>query len=166
MCNILSISNMREVEGLFEIFPNLTIGAPLSFFPLPSFLFFPAPHPPPFFSLFPPREKRERESQRVRERPPGDHFAQKSRFRERSLNLAPSPDWLVNSLSISLSFRVFVFLGFRWKPVELHQIDCTMPLLFLKCLFVDFMFQFVTKFPIYGIPRNRFEFWYRSLELT
>ena len=165
MCNILSISNMWKVKDLIYKFPTLTLGPPLSFFPPPPFFFFPAPFPFPFPCV---RQER-RENERVREREshrPGDHFAQKSRFRERSLNLAPSPDWLVNPLSISLSFRVFVFLGFRWKPVELHQIDCTMPLLFLKCLFVDFVFQFVTKFPIYGLPRNRFEFWYRSLELT
>jgi hypothetical protein len=85
---------------------------------------------------------------------------------KRNSDLALSSTPLVNPSSLPFAFHEFVFLGFRWKPVELHQIDCTMPLLFLKCLFVDFMFQLVTKFPIYGIPRNRFEFWYRSLELT
>ena len=102
----------------------------------------------PHLSSFPCFRQERRENERVREREshcPGTRFARDLRFGERTLDLAPSPDWLVNPLSISLSFRVFVFLGFRWKPVELHQIDCTMSLLFLKCLFVDFVFQFATK---------------------
>ena len=165
MCNILSISNMRKVKGLIRKFPKLKLGPSCHSLLFLSLFLFPCT-PPPSFPCF--RQER-RENERVREREshrPGNRFARDLRFGKRNSNLAPSPDWLVNPLSISLSFRVFVFLGFRWKPVELHQIDCTMPLLFLKCLFVDFVFQFVTKFPIYGLPRNRFEFWYRSLELT
>ena len=122
--------------------------------PLFSLFSFSFLHPIPLLS-FPCFRQERRENERVREREshrPGNHFARNSGNRKRNSNLAPSPVWLVNPLSISLSFRVFVFLGFRWKPVELHQIDCTMPLLFLKCLFVDFVFQFVTKLPTYGLP--------------
>ena len=123
---------------------HLQLGPPCHLLLSP--LFFSFLPPSPFLSLFLPREKRERESEREREsHRPGNHFARNSGNRKRNSNLAPSPVWLVNPLPISLSFRVFVFLGFRWKPVELHQIDCTMSLLFLKCLFVDFVFQFATK---------------------
>ena len=59
MCNISILSKMWEVEGLFENFPKLTIGAPLSFFPLPSFLFLLAPFP--FLFLVSAKEKRKNE---------------------------------------------------------------------------------------------------------
>jgi len=112
MCNILSISNMRKVKGLIRKFPKLKMG-PSCHSSLSLFSFLSCVPTPPL-SLFPPREKRERESEREREsHRPGNRFARDLRFGERTLDLAPSPDWLVNSLSISLSFRVFVFLGFR-----------------------------------------------------
>ena len=115
----------------------------LSCTPSPSFLFF----------VSAKREERTREWEREREPPPGNRFARNSGNRKRNSNLAPSPVWLVNPLSISLSFRVFVFLGFRWKPVELHQIDYSVPLLFIKCLFVDFVFQFATKTRFSHFPK-------------
>ena len=111
--------------------------------PLSSFSFL---HPSSPFPLCPPKRKEKSE----RESDPPHHsstreIARNSGNRKRDSNLTLSSTPLVNPSSLLFSFRVFVFLGFRWKPVELHQIDCTMSLLFLKCLFVDFVFQFATK---------------------
>ena len=114
----------------------------------------------------PTKESKERERERVRERGRVHEIAPNSGKRTRSPNLAYWSAPLVIPLPISLYFRVFVFLGFRWKPAELYQIEYSVPLLFLKCLLVDFVFQFVTKFPIYGFAQNRLGFWYRSFKLT